>query len=95
MGKAVVLWHEIRRLELALSAPTLDVSDAESIRREIREKTAQREAFLKDGRRLSRPANRDVAEMVGLTEEKAEQVSTLLIRARDMLRNKMDRRGSR
>jgi|SRR3989339_589429 len=94
LGKAILLWHEIRRLEARLidGSKLLSNAETERIMCEIAGKTEQREKLLKDGRRLSRPANRDVAELVGLPEDQAEQVSTLLIRARNMLRTTMERR---
>jgi hypothetical protein len=93
MGKAILLWHEIRRLEARLinenrSSP--DTAEAERIMLEIQGEMGQREKMLNDGKRLIRPANRDIAALVGLPENQAEQVSTILIRAREILRTTME-----
>jgi len=95
LGRAILLWHEIRRLEarfIDLKASFSETAEVERITHEIQEKTAQREKFLKDGKRFSKPPNRDIAALVGLPEDQAEQVSTLIIRARGMLRTTMGRR---
>jgi DNA-directed RNA polymerase specialized sigma24 family protein len=87
LGKAVLLWHEIRRLEHRVNESVKDPSkekleEIEKIKRKIEEK---REALLKRGCRVSRPSNRDIAELVRLSENKVNQVSNLLIRIRNAL----------
>ena len=94
-GRSVILWHQIRRIEaqfLERDACSTDQSDTDSLLRELQKKMKIREQLLKDGRRLSRPANRDIAEMIGLSEDQAEQVSVYLKRARKMLMDRMAKR---
>lgn len=42
-------------------------------------------SWLKEARKLCRPSNRNIAELVGIPEEKANQISNILIRAREAL----------
>jgi DNA-directed RNA polymerase specialized sigma24 family protein len=94
-GRAVILWYQIRREEaliLKRDSYSSDPSETEQLECEMQKKMKNREQLLKDGRRLSRPANRDIAELVGLSEDQAERVSVYLRRARIMLRAKMARR---
>jgi DNA-directed RNA polymerase specialized sigma24 family protein len=94
-GRSVILWHQIRRMEaqfLERDSCSTDQSDTDSLLRELQKKMKIREQLLKDGRRLCRPANRDIAEMIGLSEDQAEQVSVYLKRARKMLMDRMAKR---
>lgn len=90
-GKAVVLFHEIRELEnllLEMGKNPAMKSDEKTttLRNIIHNKANQREECLKEARMICRPSNRDIAALVGVPEEKAEQVSVILIRARQMLK---------
>jgi DNA-directed RNA polymerase specialized sigma24 family protein len=89
-GKAVLLWHEIRRMEALLHEKNKDFTRAnkeeiQKLEREIEEKSKKREEWLKEARKLCRPSNRNIAELVGIPEEKANQISNILIRAREAL----------
>ena len=79
IGKAVLLWHEIRRMEALLNEKNKDVTSAnkeeiQKLEREIEEKSKKREEWLKKARKLCRPSNRNIAELVGIPEEKANQI---------------------
>ena len=89
-GKAVLMWHEIRRMEALLNEKNKDFTRADKkeiqkLEREIEEKSKKREEWLKEARKLCRPSNRNIAELVGIPEEKANQISNILIRAREAL----------
>lgn len=87
-ARAVILWHEIRRLEARLyderkvSGVSTNVDD---LIIKIQQKMKQREDLLKQGQALCRPSNKEIAEIIGLREDKVEQVSVILLRARQML----------
>ena len=86
-GKAILFWHEIRRLESALSEKGKDLSIdnqkiVESLKCEIDLKTARREACLKKGNRYPKPSNRNIADIIGVPENQINQISNLLNRAR-------------
>lgn len=94
LGKAVLMWHEIRRLEYKLVEMGKDLSKETEIKikrieTEIEKKNKRREDLLKKGGRLSKPSNRDIAKIVGLPENKVAQVSNILIRARSVLQEKL------
>ena len=90
LGTAVLLWHEIRRLETILAERSKDSSETsrnqiENLQREIDDKSRKREELLRTGNSLCRPANRDIGEIIGLPDAKVNQVSNLIIRARSAL----------
>ena len=90
LGTAVLLWHEIRRLETILAERSKDSSetsrnDIEELQRKIEDKSKRREDLLRTGNGLCRPANRDIGELIGLPDAKVNQVSNLIIRARSTL----------
>ena len=93
-GKAVLLWHEIQLLETKVKEIHKDPSPeaagkALKLEMEIEEKEAKRKALLQSGSRHVRPSNGEIAEILRLPEDKVKQVSVLLIRAREMLRQKL------
>ena len=93
-GQAVLIWHEIRRMESLLFEKStcssgLDEDEVDEIRRRIKKRTKHREALLKKAQKLCRPSNREMAMLVGLPEEKIDQISNMLARARLMLQVKM------
>jgi len=87
-ARAVILWHEIRHLETRLhderkaSGASAKVDD---LTKKIRQKVQQRKEFLKQGQAVCRPSNQDIAELIGLPADKAEQASVILLRARQVL----------
>lgn len=87
-GRAILCWHELRRLEARLiegNASSLSATEIKEIELEIQKKTAQREKLLQMGRSLSLPEQKHIAALIGLPPEKAGQISELLIRARKSL----------
>lgn len=93
-GKAVLIWHETRRMESLLLEKSkypsgLDNDEVDEIRRRIKKRTKHREALLKKAQKLCRPSNHEIAMLVGLPEEKIDQISNMLARARLMLQEKI------
>lgn len=96
-GKAVLLWHEIRRLENELRSKLnslhYESQEIERLETQILFKNQRREQSLREGKKLCRPANEDIAYLIGLPIEKADQVSNILLRARESL-EKMGRKAN-
>ena len=89
-ARAVILWYELRRLETRLydeRKVSGITAKADELIAKIQQKTKQRENLLKQGRAVSRPSNQEIAGLIGLTEDKVEQVSVILLRARQALQN--------
>lgn len=93
-GRAILLWYEIRRLEAAIfhkvKVKTFD-DDPEilEIRNLIQSKAKKREEYVKQSQVLCRPSNLEIARLVGMPAEKADQISSILVRARRLLLEKM------
>jgi len=93
MGRAVVLWHDIKRLQHRMSNLEKSLQQNEKItalRIKIEEKSKRRKELLKTGTRFVRPTNKDIAELVGIPEDKAEQISTFISRARKSLSSSLE-----
>lgn len=91
LGRGVFLWHQLRRLEGELRAALRDsstegVRKCEELRENIARKTKRREQMLAAGKKIPRPSNREIAALVGITEE--QYVTTILGRVRDALAKK-------
>jgi DNA-directed RNA polymerase specialized sigma24 family protein len=69
-------------------------SDIEDLEKEITDKQQKRDSLLKIGRKLCRPANREIAQLLGIPLEKASQISNILIRIRKMITHNKDRFGN-
>ena len=90
LGRSIILWHDISRLQYRLSTlekPSTETPEIKTVEKEIADKNKRRENLLNIGNSLVRPANRDIATLVGIPENKAEQISTFLSRARKELRS--------
>lgn len=90
-ARAVTLWHKLRKLEKRLVDPFARLS--ESDRKELAEDMANterlREEHLLQSRILCRPTNAAIAKLLGLPEEKVNQISVILKRAREGLRKRL------
>lgn len=91
LGRGVLLWHQLRRLEGELRVALRDsspeaVRKCEELRENIARKTKRREQMLTAGKKIPRPSNREIAALVGITEE--QYVTTILGRVRDALAKK-------
>lgn len=94
-GRTVLYWHELRRLEQRYRSLNLDTSsdhNAETIvlGKQIAEKRAKRDELLKRCKKLPRPSDRDIAELIGIPEN---QVGSTLRRARESLTEKCAEAG--
>jgi hypothetical protein len=92
LGRAVILWHEMRRLERRINEdgrnPLAYPANAAPLQAELQAMRKRRGPYLESAFRFHRPSNADIAPLVGLPEEKAEQVSTLLLRGRKILQDR-------
>ena len=90
LGKAILFWHEIRRLENKLFEQNKDRSTesqklVETLEHKIDFKIGKREVCLKKGNKYPRPSNKDIADIVGVPENQVNQISNLLNRARNLM----------
>ena len=91
LGKAVLLWHEIRNMEKKLDDVEkgflkYDQKIIDELNHDINKKLKNRDQCLERGQRYSKPSNRDIAKIIGLPENKINQVSTILDRDRECLK---------
>jgi len=97
IGRAVLLWHEIKRMRASLFEQS-KVNSSESrvaieeLKARIAKKTDQREILLRSGRKPPRPSNLDIARLIGLPEGKKDQVSNLIDKAREDLLKRLRNR---
>jgi|GEM_PF-4515758 len=89
-SNAVGLWFEIRRMEAMLhekskDLPVANTQEIQELKRQIEKQSKKREEWLRQTLILCRPSNCDIAELVGISEKNANQISNILIRARDAL----------
>lgn len=94
LGRSVVYWHQLRRMEAQIAFLQRDPSNVNNQRigqlvQECAELETLRNKAMKDGRVLARPSNRQIAAIVGILEEKCGNVSKYLERARETVRDKL------
>ncbi len=90
MGKAVLLWYELQNSEYRHAA--LEKACTDETRDELAQLSAKltslrtrRRQLLEEGNRLCLPAHAEIAAITGIPEDKVQQVSTYLRRARQTL----------
>jgi DNA-directed RNA polymerase specialized sigma24 family protein len=93
LGRAVLLYHQLRRLEFRLRLAIEDEPRAgrepiEILLDEIAAKSKRREGLLEKALKLPRPANIDIAELVGMPVGQEGQVTVILDREREKIRKK-------
>jgi len=86
-GRTVLYWHELRRLERQYNRLSLDTFSQHSdectlLQQQIREKQAKRDDLLKKCKKMPRPSDRAIAELLGIPEN---QIGITLRRARETL----------
>lgn len=91
LGRGVLLWHQLRRLESELRMSLRDTSPegvrkCEELRGNIDRKQKRRELMLAAGKKIPRPSNREIAGLVGIPDE--QYVTTILRRVRDAIGKK-------
>ncbi|RLB39080.1 MAG: hypothetical protein DRH12_11995 [Deltaproteobacteria bacterium] len=95
-GRAIVIWHEIRRLEAQLleksrSSLASAQDELEKLSSKLEAKRRIYEELLSKRKAFVRPSNSEIAELIGMDEEKAAQVSNLLFRARAFMEKRRNR----
>lgn len=93
-GKIVLCWHQMRRCEakiasLLYGAPSDSIPEIEKLKQESIDIERMRNELIVGCRSLLRPSNLEIACIVGIPEEKCDNVSQYLKRARTALRREM------
>jgi len=91
LGRAVLLYHQLRRLESMLHDVIDDENKYGAIKKlqdEIEAKSVRRAKILKKCQKLPRPSNGDIAQLVGIPKQQEDQISVILIRTHEQLKNK-------
>lgn len=94
--RADKIWHEIMKLEKQLKDKFKygkANTEAAEIERIIQQKDRRRQELLDKSVLLCRPSNSEIANLIGLSEEQAQQVSVFLIRARERIKIGMKKKG--
>ncbi len=94
LGKAVLYWHEILKMEYQITQLSDNPDDnaqkkIQAVKAEIIKKQNQREKILnKELNRVCRPTHEEIARLSGFPENKADQVSDIINRIRKRLKSK-------
>jgi len=70
--------------------PVANGNLVEKLIQEIQKKSEKREDLLQKSKKLPRPSNRDIADIVGLPEDQINQISNILIRARKKIQENIE-----
>lgn len=89
------LFHERQKLEWDIKSITKsgDADSADKISyiiKKIRDKDRIRTEHLEDAKKICRPSNEEIADLIGLSENQAQQISTFLVRVRKQLRTTLE-----
>ena len=89
-GKEQILWYRLRTLEFRRSElqkdSRADQTLLQEIEKEIADKSEKLTALRKKGRSLIRPANKEIARFMNMSEKEAGNFSTKLFRIREKLK---------
>jgi hypothetical protein len=96
LGKADILWYEIRRLEGQVREKIKECEnenhpDISKLRKKIQKKESSMELLREKGQKFCRPSNESIGKMIGLVEDKVKQVSLVFERAREELKKKNEK----
>lgn len=96
LGKTVLYWHQLRNLESRISRLDKDTfsdhqEEIDTLKQEWSDLEAKKKKLLSSCHTLPKPSNKEIAELVGIPEENCGNVSNYLIRARETLRNKINK----
>jgi len=94
LGRTVLFWHQLRTVENKItrlnndtfSDHTLEISE---LRQEWTDLGTKKQDLLSSCRLLPKPTNREIAEIMGIPEDKCGNVSKYLERSRESLRKKI------
>ncbi len=95
LGKTVLYWHQLRGIESKIAQLDKDTfSDHSREIDELKNEWAalgdRKNRLLSSCHSLPKPTNMEIAEIIGIPEEKCGDVSQYLLRARDALHKKMN-----
>ena len=87
LGRAIINWHKIRRLEAEFSLlDNTDSAQAHKMLEEIRELNRKHSELMEDGKKIPHPQYIDIAELVGISADQKDYVCTILKRTRKLLK---------
>lgn len=92
------IWHELRKLEYQLKGMKKhktqeSIIEINEIEQKINQKDRRRQKLLYETSQFCRPSNAEIADLIGLPEEQAQQISSFLGRAREKIKFVMKERG--
>jgi hypothetical protein len=92
------LFHERQRLEweiksISRSGDAAAADKISTIMKEIKKKDRIRNEHLAETNHICRPSNEEIADLIGLSEQQAQQISTFLVRVRAQLRATLEEKG--
>lgn len=95
LGKSVLYWHQLRNLESRITRLDKDTFsdhrlEIDSLKLEWADIEARKKKVLASCHTLPKPSNKEIAELVGISEGKCGNVSNYLVRAREDLREKLN-----
>lgn len=93
-SQAVQYWCEIRQMEKVIIQRKQvdtgnDTTDLKSLKKKVALLERKREDLIRKSRKIVRPSNRAIGEMIGLPDDQVDQVSNLLNRAKRDLEKRM------
>ena len=85
------IWHEIRKLEYQLAEMTKHKTnkttvEVQEIEQKIIQKEKRRTKLLHEADQFCRPSNAEIADLIGVPVEQAQQISSFLGRAREKIK---------
>jgi len=94
LGKTVLYWHQLRGLEIKIARLDRDTfsdhkPEIDALKQEWNDIGNRKNKLLSSCHSLPKPTNKEIAEIVGIPEDKCGNVSTYLVRAREALSDKM------
>jgi len=92
------LFHERQKLEREIKniSKSGDIAAPDKINvlmKKVKEKDRIRTEHLEEANHICRPTNEEIADLIGLPERQAQQVSTFLVRVRKQLRTVLGEKG--
>lgn len=94
LGRTVLYWHQLRNLEVNITRLDRDTFsdhtlEIDALKLEWTELENRKKKLFSSCHTLPKPTNKEIAEIVGITEDKCGNVSNYLVRAREDLRKKI------
>jgi DNA-directed RNA polymerase specialized sigma24 family protein len=96
-GRVVVLWHKIRKMEAKLAeekkSSAVNLREIQQATEDIEKIDKRQKEYIRKGETPIRPTNHDVADLVGIPADQADQISNIIIRARKALQRLSEARS--